>query len=63
MGDNERIDLAQDNDRWRTAVNAEMDFPFPCNVEKSSLSENLIASQEGPCCLELVIEVGGLVSR
>ena len=55
-GGNDWIDLAQNNDRWRAAVNAEMNFPVPVpySVEKSSLAENLIASQEGPCSTELV---------
>jgi len=63
MGGNDLIDLAQYNDRWPADVNAEMDFPVPYNVEKSSLAEKLITSQEGPCSTELVSWlVGWLVS-
>ena len=54
MGGNDWIDLAQVNDKWPAAVNAEMNFPVPYNVEKSSLAENLIASQDRPCSTELV---------
>jgi hypothetical protein len=44
----EWIDLAQDMDSWWVLVNTVMNFRF------FWLNEEILASQEGPCFMELV---------
>jgi hypothetical protein len=44
------IDLAKHRGRWRALVNAVMNFGF-CKIRGI---ENLLASQEGFCSMELV---------
>ena len=47
------IGLAQNRDGW-ASVNAVVDVRFPCNAGICWLAENLTASQEGLCSVELV---------
>ena len=52
------IDLCQDRSRWRTVVNAGMNFRVLKNAWKFLTSRgNLLASQEGLCCMELLCYV------
>jgi len=46
------IDLVQEKYRWRTLVNAVMNFDFHKMRGSSWLAENRLASQEGLCCME-----------
>jgi hypothetical protein len=48
------IVLAQDKDRWWELVNAVMILRVPYNAVISSLAENLLASQERLCSMDLV---------
>ena len=50
----DRINLAQDTDRCRGVVNVEMNFGFHNMRGISWLAEELSASQEGICPIELV---------
>jgi hypothetical protein len=47
-------DLAQDWSRWWALVDAVMKFRFPYNREIRSLAEDLLASQQGFCSMELI---------
>jgi len=48
------IDLAQDRDKWRSLVNAWWTFGLHKTWGISWLAEQLLASQEEVCSLELV---------
>ena len=48
------IDLAQDRDRWRDIVNSIIKLQVPQNAENFLIAEELLASQEGLCSVELV---------
>ena len=50
-GGMEWIDLAQERNRWRTVVNAVMDFSFHKIRGVSWLVEYLLPSQEGHCSM------------
>ena len=47
-------DTAQDMDRWRAVLNAKMNFRFHKMQGYSWLAEDVLASQEGVCFMELV---------
>jgi hypothetical protein len=49
------IDLARVTDRWRALVNAIITFGFHKMRKISWLPENQLASQEGLCCMEMVM--------
>jgi hypothetical protein len=48
------IYLAQERDRWRTCANAVMNLGVPRTAGIFGLPEDLFASQEGLCSMELV---------
>jgi hypothetical protein len=48
------IDKAQDRERWRALVNEVMNFGFHKTRGISWLTDDLLASQEGLCSMELV---------
>ena len=48
------IPLTQDKDRWWELVNAVMNIRVPYNAVVSSLDENVLASQERLCSMDLV---------
>ena len=48
------IALTQDKDRWWELVNAVMNLRVPYNAVVSSLDENVLASQERLCSMDLV---------
>ena len=50
------IVVAQDRDRWRALVKAVMKFKVS-NHAGNFMTEDLLASQEGPCCMELVSQI------
>ena len=45
------IDLARDWDRWRALVNAVMNLWVSYDVGTFWLTEDLLASQKGLCCM------------
>jgi hypothetical protein len=47
-------DLAQDRDRWQVLVNAVMNLQVHKMLRIFGLAEDLLASQEGLCSMELV---------
>jgi hypothetical protein len=51
----EWTDLAEDKDRWQAPVSAEMNLRVDKMRDISSLAEDLLASQEGICPIDLVI--------
>jgi hypothetical protein len=51
------ICLAQDRDQWMTLVNTVVNLRFHKIFGNSSVAEQLAASQEGLCSVELVISV------
>ena len=53
-GNMDWIGLAQDRSRWWTLVHA-VTFEFYKMLGMFSLAENLLASQEGLCSMELVM--------
>ena len=54
LGGMDWIDMAQNRDRWRALVNAVMKLRAPLNAG-NFLTGNRLASQEGLCCMELMI--------
>jgi hypothetical protein len=54
MGSMDWIDLAQERDRWQASVTTVMTFGFHNIWGMSWLAEDLLASEEGICSLELV---------
>jgi hypothetical protein len=48
------IDLTQERDRWPDFVNAVEKFSFHKMRGISWLAEKRLASQERPCCVEIV---------
>ena len=50
----DRIDLAQDGNRWRAVVNMAVNLWVLENVGVACLAEELLASQEGIWCMKLV---------
>jgi hypothetical protein len=50
----DRIDLAQDGNRWRAVVNMAMKLRVLENVGVAWSAEELLASQEGIWCMKLV---------
>jgi hypothetical protein len=48
------IDLAEDTRRWRALVNAVMNHRVPQHVGIFWPAEQMLASQKGPCSVELV---------
>ena len=53
LGNVDWIGLVQERDRWRVLVNAVMNIRVPLNAG-NFLTEDLLASQEGLCSMELV---------
>jgi hypothetical protein len=49
------IDLAQDSDRWRAVVNMIMYRLVSLNAGNCVITKQLLAPQEGPSCVEVVI--------
>ena len=49
------IDLAQDRDRWRAVVNMIMYRLVSWNAGNCVITKQLLAPQEGPSCVEVVI--------
>jgi hypothetical protein len=49
------IGLAQDKDKWWAVTTQQLTFAFHKMQGISRLPEGLFASQEGLCCLELVV--------
>jgi hypothetical protein len=54
--------VAQDWDRWRALANAVMNSGVPLMRGISRLAEDLLASQEGLCYMELVNQYYCLLS-
>jgi hypothetical protein len=54
------IDLAQDRDRWWAVVHTVMNLQVPLNAGNSLSSLDILASQEGLCSMELVVNLTGL---
>jgi hypothetical protein len=48
------IHVPQDRDKWWPLVNMEINTQIPQNAWNFWLAEELLASHEGLCCMELV---------
>jgi hypothetical protein len=53
VGGMSQIELAQNRDRWQILVNVVVNLQVLYNARISWLAENLLASQEGFCSMEL----------
>jgi hypothetical protein len=45
------IDLAPNRNRWRALVNTVMNFRVPQNARNFLIAEDILASEQGLCCL------------
>ena len=54
MGNTDWINLVHNRERWKFLMNAVMNLRVPQNARNFLIAEDMLASQEGLCSMELV---------